>query len=89
MIVQVILLQSLRKDLDKTRKRGWACGNEEFLEGMNCVSAPVLNQFELPVAMISISGPKFRLPSKKMSEYGALIAQLAMEISQWFGYKNQ
>ena len=83
----IVSLDELREDLDKTRERGWAYENEEFIEGMHCVSAPILNQFKLPVAMISISGPKFRLSSKKINEYGVLISQLAQEISQWFGYK--
>ena len=83
----IVSLDELREDLAEARERGWAYENEEFIEGMHCVSAPILNQFKHPVAMISISGPKFRLSSKKINEYGALISQLAEEISQWFGYK--
>lgn len=83
----IVSLDELFEDLVKTRERGWAYENEEFIEGMHCVSAPILNQFKLPVAMISISGPKFRLSPKEISGYGVLVSQLAQEISQWFGYK--
>lgn len=82
-------VEELREDLNEIRKRGWACEKEEYIEGMHCVSAPVLNQFNLPVAMISISGPKYRFPVEKISEYGIIVSRLALEVSQWFGYKIQ
>ena len=85
----IVSMDELREHLVETRERGWSFENEEFIIGMCCISAPILNQFNLPIAMISISGPKYRLPLKKVREYGVFISHLAGEISQWFGYKNK
>ncbi len=67
-------LQSLRRELQLIRQRGYAIDNEENEPGVACVGAPVLDSNGQPVAAMSVSGPVQRIlcNEKKIAE--ALLA---------------
>jgi DNA-binding IclR family transcriptional regulator len=79
-------IPELEAHLDLVRRSGYAMDDEEYIDGIRCISAPILNEFNTPIAMIGISGPKHRLPTDTIVEYGRLIKDTAAKISQHCGY---
>jgi IclR family transcriptional regulator, KDG regulon repressor len=77
----------LKADLKQTRDRGYAIDNEETLEGVRCVGAPVLDHSGRPIAAISISAPAFRLPMDKVSVAAAAVCRVAAALSRESGYQ--
>jgi DNA-binding IclR family transcriptional regulator len=54
----------LEIDLAKSRKRGFAISNEEFLDGIVGVAVPILDTTGHPVAALAMHGPVTRLTVK-------------------------
>jgi len=62
----------------RVRADGFARDMEESEAGVRCVAAPVFFGAEGPVAAISISAPKGRLPATRMRE---VVRSLLREIA--------
>ncbi len=56
----IVEAATLKADILKARKRGYAVDNEELIDGLVCVAAPVRAGGRL-VGAISVSGPKLRI----------------------------
>lgn len=54
-------LATLRREVEKVRKNGFALDNEEIEEGLMCVAAPVVDERGATCVAISISGPVSRV----------------------------
>jgi DNA-binding IclR family transcriptional regulator len=54
----------LRQELGWIRARGYGMAEGELEEGLSAVAAPIWNHEGQVVAIISISGPSFRLPRR-------------------------
>ncbi len=76
----------LLEELDKIKEKGYAFDDEEVIKGVRCVSAPIRNHSGEVVAALSISGPAFRMDSKKTEELSHDIVKTAEKISQELGY---
>lgn len=76
---------ALLSDLAETRRRGWSLDREERFEGMSCVGAAIYNEFGLPWAGISVSGPTMRFGDEDVATLGRLVAKAAEEISRRCG----
>lgn len=74
--------KALRADLDETRERGFATDLAEGLAGIHCVSAPVFNAYEYPVAAVTVMAPVFRLPTEQFAELGAHCRNAAERIRE-------
>ncbi|HTO02650.1 MAG TPA: IclR family transcriptional regulator [Opitutus sp.] len=61
------LRQRLQKELQTTRKRGWALEEEETVPGVTCVAIP-LTELGEPLAAVSLSIPIHRLPASRRAE---------------------
>ena len=79
---------TLLKDLEKTRSRGYAFDDEENIEGLTCVAAPIFDYSGKAKYAISISGPTIRMNYEKIEESIEVIKEAAMEISYKLGYKE-
>lgn len=75
-------VESLQKNLIETRRRGYATDLAEGLEGIHCVGAPILNEYEYPVAALTVMAPSFRLPPSEFERLGRECASAAKEIQQ-------
>jgi IclR family acetate operon transcriptional repressor len=81
----------LKRELQRTRERGYATDREETIIGMQCIAVPILNHFQQPVAAISIVGnglitDEERFPSlvSKMSAVGTYLSRrLGMRTEQY------
>jgi len=68
-------IETLMRDLEETRRRGYAIDDVENEEGIRCIGAPILNANGYPVAAISVAGPETRLTRDRIAE----IAQAVVE----------
>lgn len=79
---------ALRTELEETRHRGYGICAGEFEETLYGVSAPVLDQRGRPFAVVSVWGPRSRVPETRFPELGALAQEAAADIGQsirWTG----
>ncbi len=75
--------------LQEVQKKGYAVDNSEDIQGVNCVGAPIFNEYGYPIAALWITGPSGRLPHKHFDKNGKVVARYAMEISAKLGYLTQ
>lgn len=78
-------LAQLMRELDESRRRGWAIDDEERTLGMRCVAAPIFNEYGEPIAGVSISGPAVRVTLRKLDELGPLVRRAADAITTSIG----
>jgi DNA-binding IclR family transcriptional regulator len=78
----------LAAHLDETRLRGYAIDNVENEEGITCVGAPVFDHTGVATAALSIAAPTQRMPSETVAEYGALVRDKALALSDVLGYRG-
>ena len=76
------------EELERVRLAGYAMDNEEELNGVICVGAPVLNYTRYPCGAIWISGPKDRLSEEVARRCGLTIKEVAGRISSELGFKE-
>ena len=79
----------MKAELKRSRNKGYAGDNEEYVAGVRCVASSILNQQGVPVAMLGVSGPKGRVSPKNRDAYGKLLGEFALEISRKLGYKTR
>lgn len=76
----------LMEQLDITRRRGYAISNEETIEGVLGVAAPIYGVDAQIIGAIAVTGPKMRFPDHIIRRYGALVMRAAGDISRQMGY---
>ncbi|NHN47856.1 IclR family transcriptional regulator [Halostella sp. JP-L12] len=60
--------EELYEALDRVRDRGYAVDNEEKIEGLRCVAAPVKSTGSGALGAVSISGPSSRMVGERFEE---------------------
>ncbi|MBS4021118.1 MAG: IclR family transcriptional regulator [Dethiobacter sp.] len=83
----LVTIESFLKELQNIRETGYAVDDEEFIMGITCVAAPILNQNRKAIAAISVAGPTIRI-QQKIPEIGARVSFYAREISKCFGCRD-
>ena len=76
---------ALIEQLDAIRESGVAYDFAEQIEGCHCISAPIMDQYGIPIAAIWITGPSSRLPSSDFPSLGERVKQAADEVSRLLG----
>ncbi len=71
---------ALAAELAATRARGYGVCAGELESSLYGVSAPVLDRNRRPLAVLSIWGPKDRVPQEKFAELGEVAVAAAAEI---------
>ncbi|MGM0983097.1 MAG: HTH-type transcriptional regulator BhcR [Pseudomonadota bacterium] len=77
--------EALREGLAEIRHQGFACDREEHAIGLHCVAACLHDEHGIPLAAISVSGPKARIPEERLAELGARVRDTAAEITAQLG----
>ena len=80
---------AFKSHLEEVRKNGYAIDDSEGIKGINCLGAPIFNEYGFPIAAIWITGPAGRLLKKDFVKKGEVIAEYALEISNKLGYLYQ
>lgn len=83
--LSITSIDSLIRDLARTRDRGYAIDDQERAEGMRCVAAPIFNAHGEPVAGLSVSGPAFRMGLSDTARIGALVRKAADQVTEATG----
>lgn len=78
----------LIKKLSEMKNNGFAIDNEEFVEGLKCVAAPIFDHEGNVKFSLSTTGPAFRMTEAKINNLIVIIKEAANEISQRLGYKG-
>jgi DNA-binding IclR family transcriptional regulator len=76
----------LREELALVREQGYAVAVDELEEGLTAVAAPIRNAHGDVVASMSVSGPTFRLPEKRVEDVVRLLVEAAAEVSHRLGW---
>lgn len=76
----------LREELARVREQGYAVAVDELEEGLTAVAAPIRNAHGDVVASMSVSGPTFRLPERRVDEVVPLLVKAAAEVSHRLGW---
>lgn len=82
----IVSKEVFKEYLKQVKKTGFAVDNGEDIQGINCVGAPIFNEYGYPVAAIWITAPHGRLPSGEFESKGSVIRKYANEISLKLGY---
>jgi DNA-binding IclR family transcriptional regulator len=80
--------QAYLAELEKVRQIGYALDNEEELNGVICIGAPLFNYTGYPAGAIWISGPKDRLTPSVIRSSAKQILEVAKLISSELGYRK-
>jgi DNA-binding IclR family transcriptional regulator len=80
-------LATLLKEIELTKKRGWAFDDEENEEGTICVGAPVYDYRNMVIAAVSVAWERAANPSLDPKQVAALVVDATQEISRRMGYR--
>lgn len=81
---------SLLKELEETRSRGYAVDNEEWETEVRCISVPVRDYSGDVIAALTLSAPSFRLPFSLL--HGKMkdrFLEASEELSEKLGYSKE
>lgn len=81
----IVSPERLRSELETVRTCGYSTDDEEHTADVRCIAAAIFSESSLPVAAVSLSGPKMRIPDDRMSSLGALVHRVAGQITAEFG----
>ena len=81
-------IPKLLKELEITRKRGYAVDNREVEMDTFCVAAPVFDRSNLPIGAVSVASVFTRMPPDRVEECGKEVMNTALEISKQLGYQK-
>ncbi len=77
----------LEAELEKIRSQGYAIDNEEIMDSLRCVAAPLREYNGKVCAAISVSGPAARMDGERLQLVIDRITRTAAEISARLGYR--
>jgi DNA-binding IclR family transcriptional regulator len=79
---------ALRAELERVRQAGFAVAVEELELGLHAVAAPVFDRFGACAAALSVSGPAYRLPERRLPEVGELCVAAGDRVSERLGHRR-
>ena len=79
---------AMKVELVRIRAQGYAVDDEEFEEGLRCVSAPVFDHRGHVVASLSMAAPVFRLRKESVPQVARLVVAAAQGLSDDLGHRN-
>ena len=80
-------VESLEDELTRIRMQGFAIDNEEIMDSLRCVAAPIRDQTGKVISAISLSGPVSRLRGERFEHAIRSVTETAEEISAGLGYR--
>jgi len=80
--------KTLMLELQQIIAQGYAYDNQEFVDGLRCVAAPIFNHTNRVIFSLSVSGPLYRMQDEQIEEYKQLLLDATYEISRKLGYRK-
>ena len=84
----ITLPAKLKKELAKTRLRGYALDEEEAVLGARCIAAPLFDSSARVIGGVSVSGPITRVSEEKIPALAVMLKKAALSISRRLGYQQ-
>jgi IclR family acetate operon transcriptional repressor len=84
----IVTLAALERELARIRRRGYAVAVEELERGYVAVGAAVRDHEGLPLAAISVGGPRLRFPAARLATLGRRVRAAAARVSAALGYRS-
>lgn len=78
-------LDEVLASIDETRKKGYAMDEEEFMQGVRCMAAPVKNAFGKTIAAIGITASTSTFTKAKIRTMAEKLQRAAARISSNMG----
>lgn len=72
----------LALQLQETQERGYSIDEQENVDGVRCVGAPILDSYGHAQAALVIQVPTVRMPPERVKTLGELVVQVSMEIAR-------
>jgi DNA-binding IclR family transcriptional regulator len=85
----VVSVKQLAKVCAETRERGYATDDEEYIEGVRCVAAPIRAEDGQIIGAIGISAPSTRFPKERYEVCGCEVLKAAEQISSLLSSQAQ
>lgn len=85
----IVKASAIRVELIRVRHLGYAVDDEEFEEGLRCVSAPVFDHRGHVVASLSMAAPVFRLRKEQVPQVARLVVAAAQGLSDDLGHQSR
>lgn len=79
----------LKRELTRVRTNGFAVDNEEHIEGIRCIAAPVRDPSGKVCAALCIVGPKNRFSPRRLKELRGPLREVAEKLSIQLGYETE
>ncbi len=77
---------AFRRELARIRARGFAIDNEEHIQDIRCIAAPVRDHSGEVRASLCVVGPKNHLPQRRMAEIRQALSAVSAGLSARLGY---
>lgn len=81
----IVSITELARLCKQIQERGYATDDEEYMDGVRCIAAPIRDQEGGVVASIGISVPTARFPREREKEYCVSVTAVAQEIGELLG----
>lgn len=78
---------ALKAQLQEVRIRGYALDDEEFVDGIRCIAAPIFDFSGRPAGALSLSAPTMRVDLERLTELAVLVTEGARRLSRQLGYR--
>ena len=85
----IISNRQLAKDLARGKEQDFIVDNEEYVEGVRCLAAPVRDKDGMIIASIGISAPVSRFPQERDASAARQVCDTAKELSIIFSADSQ
>jgi len=85
----ITTLKHLAKECARIKVTGFAVDQEEYVEGVRCLAAPVRDRDGTVIASVGISAPIARFPQERDAVAGRQVSEVAREISAIIGVEEQ
>lgn len=80
-------IAGMRKEIELTRRRGWAVDDRERTPGVICIAAPIRDFSSRVVAAISISGAEFRIKRRGVENLAEIVRKAGTQASERLGFR--
>jgi DNA-binding IclR family transcriptional regulator len=78
---------TMKAQLHEVRLRGYAIDDEEFVDGIRCVAAPVFDFSGRVAGALSLSAPTMRVDLERLTEFALLVTEAARRLSRQLGHR--
>jgi len=81
--------KKLEEELARVRAQGYAIDDEEIMDSLRCIGAPICDHNGKVCAAVSVAGPVARLEGERLQLAIERVKQTAAEISAALGYRGE